>query len=355
MAADGIFLIAEDGELTEMSVTPYATESVLQEYLALYPGVLPGRRIDPGNPRRWLLVDREVGVPSDEGGPDVMSLDHLFLDQDGVPTLVEVKRSTNTQIRREVVGQLLEYAANGVRFWPVDRLRARLASRLGGSEAADAQVTALIQSGDVEEFWAGVAENLRMGRIRMVFVADEIPERLRRIVEFLNEQLSTAEVLALEVRQYAGGGHRILVPTLIGGTSLARQVKGQKAAVPFEELVAAAGPEAEQFWQRLRIWVTDRGWDTNPTDAGRKVLDPQGRYVFRFQPAWGALEVDMRVLRDRGEVDLAEQLTKRLDVLSDKTLTRAAPKVPITAVLRQWEEFFDGFLPDFIVAVHGPN
>jgi hypothetical protein len=31
-----------------------------------------------------------------------------------VPTLLEVKRSSDTRIRREVVGQMLDYAANGV-------------------------------------------------------------------------------------------------------------------------------------------------------------------------------------------------------------------------------------------------
>lgn len=37
-------------------------------------------------------------------------MDHLFVDQDAIPTLVEVKRSSDTRIRREVVGQLLEYS-----------------------------------------------------------------------------------------------------------------------------------------------------------------------------------------------------------------------------------------------------
>ena len=52
-------------------------------------------------------------------------MDHLFLDQDSIPTIVEVKRSTDTRIRREVVGQLLDYAANAVVYWPVERLQAQ--------------------------------------------------------------------------------------------------------------------------------------------------------------------------------------------------------------------------------------
>jgi hypothetical protein len=40
-----------------------------------------------------------------------------------VPTLVEVKRRADTRIRREVVGQMLDYAANGVVYWPLEQLR----------------------------------------------------------------------------------------------------------------------------------------------------------------------------------------------------------------------------------------
>lgn len=62
-------------------------------------------------------------------GGNRWSLDHLFLDQDAVPTLVEVKRSDDTRIRREVVGQMLDYAANGVVYWPAERLRVDFETR----------------------------------------------------------------------------------------------------------------------------------------------------------------------------------------------------------------------------------
>ena len=75
-----------------------------------------------GDPRRWLLVRREMGVPDEELGSDRWSLDHLFLDQDAMPTLVEVKRSSDTRIRREVVGKMLDYAANAVAHWSIDQI-----------------------------------------------------------------------------------------------------------------------------------------------------------------------------------------------------------------------------------------
>jgi hypothetical protein len=69
---------------------------------------------------------------------NLSSLDHLFIEQSAVPTLVEVRRS-DTMIRREVVGQMLDYAANGVAYWPSEVLRADFEARYAreGKDAAE--------------------------------------------------------------------------------------------------------------------------------------------------------------------------------------------------------------------------
>ena len=75
------------------------------------------------------------------------------------------------------------------------------------------------------EFWQSLKTNLEAGRIRLIFVADEIPPGLRRIVEFLNGQMNPAEVLAVEVRQHIGSELKALAPTLIGQTATAQRTK----------------------------------------------------------------------------------------------------------------------------------
>ena len=86
--------------------------------------------------------------------------------------------------------------------------------------------------GDAEAFWEQAAANLRAGRIRLVFLADEIPRELRRVVEFLNEQM-TAEVIAIEVKQYVGPeGLRTLVPRVIGQTAAAEAREGMAREAP---------------------------------------------------------------------------------------------------------------------------
>ena len=124
---NGVFLIAEDGTLIEMAPAPPESEDRLQALIADYPDLLAGDQIDHGSPRRWLLVSREMAVP-DSRAATRWAVDHLFLDQDGVPTLVEVKRHGDTRARRAVVGQMLDYAANAVVHWPVDVIKDRYAA-----------------------------------------------------------------------------------------------------------------------------------------------------------------------------------------------------------------------------------
>jgi hypothetical protein len=121
---DAIFLVNTEGSLERIPHTRYESEDLLQQLIATHPDVLVGDQIDLDNPPRWLLIEREVGIPDHEDGCDRWALDHLLLDQSGRPTFVEVKRSSDTRIRREVVGQMLDYAANARIYWPKDKSRA---------------------------------------------------------------------------------------------------------------------------------------------------------------------------------------------------------------------------------------
>ena len=139
---------------------------------------------------------------------------------------MEVKRSTDTRIRREVVGQMLDYAANGVRHWPEGSLRAYFTARYPDPERRTWRWSDFLQATPTPtRSGRGVEDNLRAGRIRMVFAADHIPATLQRIIEFLNEQMRPAEVLGVEIRQFRGQGHTTLIPALVGRTTAARRVK----------------------------------------------------------------------------------------------------------------------------------
>lgn len=277
MASQGraIYLIGHGEQLVEMREATYDSEDLLQRLLATYPNLLAGDQMDLQAPRRWLLVTREASVPGELAGSGRWSLDHLFLDQDAVPTLVEVKRSTDTRIRREVVGQMLDYAANAVVYWPLEHVKAQFERRCELARLSpDDELSALLgPEGVPAEFWQQVKTNLQAGRIRMVFVADEIPAEVRRIVEFLNQQMDPAEVLAVEIKQYQGEGLRTLVPTVLGQTAEAMQRK-------------SAGTEPGHQWDEESFFadIVAKGHASDAPIA-RKILEWAKRETTRVW--WG--------------------------------------------------------------------
>lgn len=240
-----IYLRDRQGELVPMTAEPYQSEETLQALIAAHPELLAG---DETTAERWLLVSREVATPGDESLAGRWSLDHLFVDTSGIPTLVEVKRSSDTRIRREVVGQLLDYAANAVVYWPQGSLAERFEQRCEaevGREAEEVLADFLGDDQDSDAFWGTVEANLRAGRLRLVFLADVIPRELQRVVEFLNEQMNRTEVLAVEIRQYVSEeGHQTLVPRTLGRTAAAEAAKRSKATRPWTE---------EEYLDRIEV------------------------------------------------------------------------------------------------------
>lgn len=114
-----IFVIHADNQLVELGRSEYGSEDIFQKLLADHPAIL---RAAAGAKGRLLLIRREQPVPDQTEGTERWSLDHLFLDGDAVPVLVEVKQASDTRTRREVVAQMLDYAANGVAYWPIDKI-----------------------------------------------------------------------------------------------------------------------------------------------------------------------------------------------------------------------------------------
>jgi hypothetical protein len=298
----GIFVLRGEGDLVEMAERPYDSEDVLRTLLAKHPSLLAGEELSSGDePLRWLLVAREASLPSDHDEGGRWSVDHLFLDQDAVPTLVEVKRSSDTRIRREVVGQMLDYAANAVVYWPAERLRATFEASCAamGRDPEELIADLVLSEAQADAFWEKVQTNLQAGRVRLVFVADEIPRELRRIIEFLNVQMSPADVLGVEIRQYVGENLKTLVPRVVGQTAEAQQRKSRTAGgatrrsdwtwelfsseLGIREDRLAIGRE---LYERVARAIAERGLDWYPTFR-------KGYVAFQRAGGYNVVDIDL--------------------------------------------------------------
>jgi len=358
-----IYLLNEQAQLMPMDQAAYDSESLLQELLANHPDLMAGEQINSDDPRRWLLVAREMSVPDEEAGSRRWSLDHLFIDQEGIPTLVEVKRSSDTRIRREVVGQMLDYAANAVVYWPVEDLRARFESRCDNADERPDEVLGefLNQTLEIDEFWLQVKTNLQAGRIRMIFLADEIPSELRRVVEFLNEQMDPAEVLAIEIRQFVGQGVKTLVPRVLGQTETTRQRKraqtGRQESASREEITEAdfisivrseRTTEETEIIEHLIQWARTQGLEDDFRQGQRgAVFYPQFiQDGVDYSPIVvhqdGHVRIQMRRLKNRPPFDSAikrNELQQRIKDIPGLVLTDAGmeglPLIPIASLTEE--------------------
>ncbi|HEY9474907.1 MAG TPA: hypothetical protein VIS06_13775, partial [Mycobacteriales bacterium] len=157
-----------------------------------------------------------------------------------------------------------------------------------------------------DRFWRTVEDNLRAGRVRLIFLADRLHPDLVRIIEFLNGQMRDTEVLGIELPRYTGEGqHVIYVPQVVGRTMVAVDTKGgstngrkrwtRDTMLDFARNVCS--PDELAFVQRLLDHVTACGfrfaWGVGATPGvtGRYLVDgvdtPLWNVVIGAEPGKG--------------------------------------------------------------------
>lgn len=342
---DIVFTLDDQGP-TSLASTGFAREAELQRLVEARPGLLSEAISTPSHSIRLLLIASEAGLTDRVDGGQRYSVDSLFIDQDAVPTLVEVKRAENRELRRYVFGQMFDYAANAVRFWSADDLEA--AAEVTHGEHLDALVGAhTVLAADA--FWSLAQENLRQGRIRLLFVADEIPIELQTIVEFANETARETEILAVEIRKYVGSGSTVLVPRVIGRTSMARH-RRDKQGEGFQELFTGLSPDLQRTVRRLRDWATENDLTESETDRGLRLA--LGRvHLMYVQPGGGLIQFTFKDIREQNPT-MAEALMATLESLNSRgtPLATKHPQLRLADARDHWAVFRDEFLPAYLIA-----
>lgn len=314
MAQGVIYMVDGDG-LRRMRPSAPENEDRMQELVARYPELITDGDGD------LLLIRREAPVGDGEVAGR-WSVDHLFVTREAVPVLVELKRASDTRIKREVVGQLIDYAANASAHWQAGTIATAFGATAGAD--ADARLAEFVGDRDPDAFWAQVDANLTAGRMKLVFVADQIPRELAVVVEFLNAQMK-ADVRAVELRWFADeDGRTTLSPRVIGETERAAAAKAGGSQPPMalatwiEERIARHGAATMAGVERFCAIAADAGgtvYVSNargsiivewPTEDGRIVYPagvyPSGLVVLRLgylknRPAFAA-DADRRTLYD---------------------------------------------------------
>jgi hypothetical protein len=187
------------------------------------------RDVDERIEAPMFSLGREVATPS---GP----IDNLLISRSGQIVVVETKLWRNPEMRREVVAQILDYAAH-VRGWHYEDL-----ARLWKARFPDGGPLWRAASPDEDEAsWIDrVEDNLAAGRMTLLVVGDGIEGRAEALAELVGGRPDFAFRLALvELRLFnLPDGQVLVVPS-----TLARTSEIERATVRIT--YAGAGPRPE--------------------------------------------------------------------------------------------------------------
>ena len=227
------------------------SEGELQLLLHTHPECLPITEIDPIFAKPVPLCT-ELSTPAG-------SIDNVMVTATGLPILIECKLWRNPEARREVVGQIIDYAKELTR-WSASDLQREVARRV---ERPGNPIIALLEeagySVDETAFNDALTHNLRRGRFLLLIVGDGIREGVEAIAEYLQTHAGLHFSLGLvELPIYVlGDGHRLVVPRVLARTEL---IQRQVVALPSGMQIADSAEEIQNEVDdenpvgRVRFW-----------------------------------------------------------------------------------------------------
>ena len=229
-------------------------EARLQELLFDHPECLPIPAIDSAYADA-VPICRELRV-------DAGSIDALFVNHLGRLTLCEFKLWRNPQARREVIGQILDYAKDlaSLRYEDLQRQVSLALARQGGNalfELVRERHPNVVEA----EFVDNVTRHLRRGEFLLLIVGDGIREGVEKIVDFVQRHSGLHFNLALvEAALYRDTADRLIVqPRVLARTEIVQRFVvdgGVGVETVVEEGDVRGGVREDSDWDRQtrRFW-----------------------------------------------------------------------------------------------------
>ena len=227
-------------------------EATLQDLLFRFPQTLPIATIDPAYAPA-IPICRELALPA--GYADALYVNHL-----GRLTLAEFKLWRNPQARREVIGQILDYAKD-LASWGYEDLQRQVSLALGQSGNALYDLVRQ-QSPDLNEaeFVDNVTRHLRRGEFLLLIIGDGIQEGAANIVDFVQRYSGLHFNLAMvEAALYRDAANSLIVqPRVLARTEIVQRFVvegGMVADVAEADVDEEQETLSTQDKENLRFWT----------------------------------------------------------------------------------------------------
>lgn len=202
--------VVDAGKTIVLENQSFDNEKLLQDVLERFPEFIALDDLCVSEP--FFVIGREVSTSAG-------FIDVLCMDGEGVLTVIETKLARNSQIRREVIGQVLEYVAQVSKWRAQEVFQAadKYFQATGESRSLYDMLKKENDSGEVvpEIIYDQVDNNLRKGKIKVVIASDTIPENLKDTVNFINSY-SNFDIYVLQIQSFKKDDLEIYAPTVFG-------------------------------------------------------------------------------------------------------------------------------------------
>lgn len=247
--------VVEGSKIRVLEQKLIENEALLQDVVERFPEVIALE--DLGVTEPFIVIGREV--PTKAGNIDV-----LCIDGDGVLTVIETKLARNSQIRREVVGQILEYVAQ-LSKWRAHDVVQTANKYLGSADIKNGEkkrtfldLLDLEDKDETEPFFMDlydkIENNLRKGNIKLIIVSDSIPNTLKDTITFINS-FSNFDIYVLQIQSFQKDHMQIFAPTIFGFThKLAGGITSERIQWDEEKFfksISSFNPEVVQSIRKL--------------------------------------------------------------------------------------------------------
>ncbi len=265
--SEEVFVI-KGSNMSAMPAAPVSANPRLESYsetlhhlFVHHPRILPGTQIQPGSldPPRFAHVLAPLVL-----GPH--RIDHVFLDQFGGLTLVLLITDADPSMSRAWMGMTIEILSTWFSSMNFKDLRAQMEGYWTTSNRRATQIIHELwpEGRTLDAFWENIQLRMEASHLRFVLAMPHVPPALASMLEFLNSQMLSVQVMGLELRLFGDeASSMLLVPRIVGAPRRGQAAENTDTFIwtpgRIENAIAAvADPLLSRRLQHVLEWVVSR-------------------------------------------------------------------------------------------------
>lgn len=261
----------------------FLNEKELQDYIESLPSIL--NAISQLNRQDYPLyiLKRELSVASG-------SIDFLATDVDGSLYIIETKLAQNPELRRAVIGQVIEYASNltDASYERISKECIKYLKKPGSLERAIHDFYSSQQEKEGEpiptegEYKQAISENLAKGRFNLVIVANKVSFEIQKLFHYIDQMTrDNLNFIILEINKYHLDSSVALHSGVVWAAKYIRSLSS-RTEIDEGEYLESKSSHVQTLIRHIDKQCTDKGLSKKANTKGLSWKHPSGGSIFIY-------------------------------------------------------------------------